>query len=398
MSRRDHFIGTSSSVKTGAAAVILLVLVTVLCLLFAPQARAEKAGERYTQTNLVSDIFVQVESVDSSLVNCWGMTTDTEGGPWWVADEGKGKATVYSEAGAAIPVLSPLVPLVVTVPVTPGGINDYSTPTGVVYNGAEDFELAPNVPSRFIFVTRDGSIAGWNSEQDPYEAVVVQDNSPEAVYTGAALASLDGRNVLYVANFGQGRVDAFGPDFGLLTLEAGAFIDPDLPEGFSPYNVQNIDGEIWITFAMPGPDGRTALSGQGLGYVAVFDASGGLLMRLKSGPWFDAPWGIAMAPGAGFGKYSGSVLVGNSGSGEIAAFNAASGSYLGLLKGGESEPIAVPGLHGLGFGNGGVAGPKTTLYFTAGSRAGLNVFGSISTGSAPGTGAVISPAGAAAGY
>ncbi len=391
-----YFIGISSSVKTGAAAVIFRVLVAVLCILFASQARAKEAGERYTLTNLVSNVMGPAAgSSDSSLVNCWGMAADTEGGPWWVADEGKGRATVYSEDGGTFPGLDPLV---VTIPVTPGGVNDYSTPTGIVYNGAEDFELAPAVPSRFIFVTRDGSIAGWNSEQDRYEAVVVQDNSPEAVYTGAALASTDGRDVLYVANFGQGRVDAFGPDFGPLTLEAGAFSDPDLPYGFAPYNVQNINGEIWITFAMVGSDGRTAVSGRGLGYVDVFDANGGLLMRLERGPWFDAPWGIAMAPRAGFGKYSGTLLVANSGSGEIAAFDAASGSYLGLLKDGGSEPIAVPGLHGLGFGNGGLAGPTTTLYFTAGSRKGLNLFGSISAGSAPAMGEVIPGAGAALGY
>lgn len=394
MSIRDHFIGISSRVKTGAAAVLLLMLVTALCLLLAPLAQAEEAGERYTQTNLVSNILISVESADSSLINCWGMAADTQGGPWWVADEGRGKATVYSGGGEVFPVLGPIV---VTVPVTPGGINDYSTPMGVVYNGTEDFELAPGVPSRYIFVTRDGSIAGWNSEQEPYEAVVVQDNSPEAVYTGAALASTGGRAVLYVANFGQGRIDAFGPDFGPLTLEAGAFIDPDLPHGFSPYNVQNIDGDLWITFAMAGSGGRTALSAQGLGYVDVFDANGVLLMKLAHGPWFDAPWGIAMAPLAGFGKYSGSVLVGNSGSGQIAAFDAASGSYLGLLKYGESGPIAIPDLHGLGFGNGGYAGSTTTLYFTAGSRAGLNLFGSISTGSAPGTGAVMPRAGTAMG-
>jgi uncharacterized protein (TIGR03118 family) len=394
VSIRDYGIGIS-----GRAAVLLRVLGAVFCLLLAQQAFAEEAGEGYTPTNLVSNILGRAAgSSDSSLVNCWGMAADTQGGPWWVADEGKGRATVYSNAGAAFPFLGPIS---VTVPVVPGGINDYSTPIGIVYNGAGDFELAPAVPSRFIFVTRDGSIAGWNIEQDPYEAVVVRDNSPEAVYTGAALASMkngDGRDVLYVANFGRERIDAFGPDFGPLTLEPGAFTDPDLPDGFSPYNVQNIDGELWITFAMAGPDGRTAVPGRGLGYVDVFDARGVLLMRLEHGPWFDAPWGIAMAPGAGFGKYSGSVLVGNSGSGRIAAFDAASGSYLGLLKNGKDDPIAVPDLHGLGFGNGGFAGPVTTLYFTAGSRAGLNLFGSIKSGSAPETGTVMPAAGTPSGY
>lgn len=386
MSIRYDSIGSTSSINKEAVLVLFRVLVTILSLLFANQVRAQEPVDRYRATNLVSNIFGPAENADSSLVNPWGMANDLEGGPWWVADEGKGRATLYSGAGLSFPGLAPLL---VIIPVTPGGVSDYSAPTGIVYNDTGDFELAPSVPSRFIFVTRDGSIAGWNNEQDRYEAVLVVDNAPQAVYTGATIASIDGRHVLYVANFGQGRVDAFGPDFSPFPLQEGAFIDPALPDGFFPYNVLAVNNEIWITFAKIGTDGRRELSGQGLGYVDVFDAKGNLLMRFEHGPWLDAPWGIALAPDIGFGEYSGSVLIGNSGSGRIAAFDVISGSFLGFLKDGKNEPIAIPGLHGLGFGNGGLAGSTTALYYTAGPAAGPNLFGSITPGSALGSGTVI---------
>jgi uncharacterized protein (TIGR03118 family) len=362
------------------------MLVTILCLLCATQAQAQETVDRYTATNIVSNVVGQTENGDSSLVNPWGMANDPAGGPWWVADEGKGRTTVYSGAGLSYPGLAPLV---VTIPLTPGAVGDYSAPTGIVFNGTADFRLNPAVPSQFIFVTRDGSIAGWNSELDRYKAVLVVDNAPQASYTGATIASADGRHVLYAANFGQRRVDAFGPDnFSPYPLREGAFIDPALPDGFSPYNVSAINNEIWITFAMIGTDERRELTGQGLGYVDVFDANGNLLMRLEYGPWLDAPWGIALAPDIGFGEYSGSVLVGNSGSGRIAAFDVISGSFIGFLKDGKNEPIVIPDLHGLGFGNGGLAGSATALYYTAGSAARLNLFGLITPGSAPGSGTI----------
>lgn len=364
----------------GAVFALFMAIITALCFLGPTRVQGQEPADRYTVTNLVSSAFGPAENSDSSLVNPWGMAHDPAEGPWWVADEGKGRATLYNDAGLSFPSFAPLV---VVIPKTPGLVNDYSTPSGIVYNGTKDFELAPGVPSRFIFVTRDGSIAGWNSEQDRYEAVLVVDNSPEAIYTGATIAFVDGQPVLYVANFGQKRVDAFGPDFSMFPLQEKAFIDPFLPDGFSPYNVQAINNEVWVTFAMIGTDQRRELPGQGLGYVDVFDTKGSLLLRLEHGPWLDAPWGIAQAPDSGFGKYSNAVLIGNAGSGRIAAFDVVSGFFLGFLKDSKNELIAIPGLHGLGFGNGGLAGQTTALYYTAGSSEKQNFFGLITSNSAP---------------
>jgi len=285
--------------------------------------------------------------------------------------------TLYTGQGLAFPGLSPLV---VFIPESPGGGSNYSRPTGIVFNGTKDFDLAPGVPSRLLIITLDGSIVGWSSVMDQHAAALLVDNSPEAEYTGAAIARLHDENALFVANFRQGRIDVFGPDFGPLFLGPSAFHDPLVPSNFSPYNIQNVNGELYVTFAMSGTDGRTAMAGEALGYVDVFHTTGDLVMRLESGPWMNAPWGIALAP-IGFGAYGGFVLVGNSGSGSVSVFHNSTGSFAGYLQDAHGKILTFPGLHALAFGNDGLAGPSTALYFTSGhDNDGLNIVGIITHG------------------
>ncbi len=374
--------GGFESVRRRALMLISAILL-LFCLSFTGSFGAEVlgVGNQYTRTDLASNGYVWTPNVDSSLVNPWGMVSPPYG-PWWVVDEGRGRVTLYNGDGTSFPGLSPLV---VAIPVNPGGVYDYSTPTGIAFNDTGSFELAPGAPSRFIFVTRDGVIAGWNENVSRHYAVLVVDNSPQAVYTGAAIARYHEDNALYVANFGQGRVDVFGPDFSPLLLDAGAFIDPLIPGGFAPYNVRNIDGEIYVTFAEPQAAGRDASSGVGMGYLDVFDTEGSLILRLEHGPWMNAPWGVAIAPPIGFGEYSGRLLVGNGGSGRIAAFDAESGTFAGYLADTQRIALTIPGLHALGFGNGGLAGPATTLFFSAGfhNTKKQSIFGSIAAGTPP---------------
>lgn len=347
------------------ASVSALLPVVVLPLLFEPaldvQCLAEETGTMFEKSDLVSPIFGRAENSDSSLVDPWGMARSSDG-PWWVANGGSGRATVYSGAGVALPGLAPLV---VTIPVNPGGIYDYSTPTGVVYNGSSAFELAPEEPALYIFVTSDGTIAGWNSDVDRWNAVLVVDNSPYALYTGVTIATLRGRPRLYVADFAEGRVEVYNTDFDAVTSVAGAFTDSLIPPGFSPYNVQNIGNRIYVTYAQRAGDGRNPLTGDGLGYVDVFDTAGHLMLRLQPGSWMNAPWGVTRAP-VDFGDFNNDVLVGNFGSGRIAAFDLGTGTFRKYITDMRGTPITVPGLHGLGFGNDGLAGPAATLYFTAG--------------------------------
>jgi uncharacterized protein (TIGR03118 family) len=260
-----------------------------------------------------------------------------------------------------------LSPLIIHVPVNPGGVRDHSTPSGIVYNGTDDFELAPAEPARFIVATRDGVIAAWaGGYADRSEAVLAADNAPYAAYTGATIAAVRGENRLVVANFRQGRVEVFDGDFRPMLLEEGAFTSLLIPGGYAPNNVQAVGDLIYVAFSMPDASGREALSGEGLGYAAAFDTEGTLITLLEPGPWMNAPWGIARAPEE-FGDHGGRVLVANHGSGRIAAFDPVTGRFKGHMAGPGGTPLEIPGLRGLGFGNNGLAGPSDVLYYTAGS-------------------------------
>jgi uncharacterized protein (TIGR03118 family) len=373
-------IGSGVHRVTRAMLPRVAISISLLVLLMVGQVQAQELGGRFMRIDLVSNVFGRAAFSDSSLVNPWGIANTPDGGPWWVVDEGKGRATMYSGEGTPLPGLSPLV---VAIPVNPGGVYDDAAPTGVVFNNGSDFELAPGVPARIIFVTRDGSIAGWNSYIDRTNAVPVVDNSPGAVYTGVTIAGPEGERALYVANFRQGRVEVYGTDFSPVVLRETAFVDPLIPGGYSPFNIQNINGELYVTFAGLRADGRDAASGEGAGYVDIFDRSGDLVLRLEHGPWMNAPWALALAP-AGYGRLGNQLLVGNAGNGRIAVFDLETGSYEGYVMDAQGSALTIPGLHGLGFGNNGLAGPETALYFTAGQdERGQNVFGAIVPSSPP---------------
>jgi len=305
-------------------------------------------AQHYQQTNLVSDIPGLAPVTDAHLVNPWGLVASATS-PFWVADNGTGVATLYNGAGQ-------IIPLVVTVPPPPGGVPP-STPTGIVFNGSSDFGAA-----RFIFVTEDGTISGWSGGT----SAVLKFTSPvKAVYKGATIAQNGGANFLYVANFFNASVDVFDSNYLPVTLPTGAFTDSLIPSGFAPFNVRNIDGKIFVTYAKQNDDKEDDVAGPGLGFVDIYNPNGDLELRLKSGHWLNAPWGVALAP-AGFGKDSGRLLVGQFGSGEIATYDLEQGNFHGLLRGDKGKPISIDGLWALRFGNGASAGPVTTLFFTAG--------------------------------
>jgi uncharacterized protein (TIGR03118 family) len=300
----------------------------------------------YQQTNLVSDVPGLAATTDPNLVNPWGLSRSATS-PWWVSDAGAGVSTLYNGAGA-------IVPLVVTIPVPPGGTPP-SSPTGTVFNGtATDF-----LGDRFIFVTEEGIVAGWSGGPN---AVLRANNAGSANYKGLALAQNSGANFLYAANFFAGTVDVFDSTYMAVTLGTGAFSDPTIPAGFAPFNVQTINGMIFVAFAKQDEEMEDEVAGPGLGFVDAFDASGNLLMRLRSGRWMNAPWGIALAP-SDFGKFSNHLLVGQFGSGQIAAFDLEHGNFHGLMRTADGSPLAIEGLWALGFGNG---ANTNKLYFTAG--------------------------------
>jgi uncharacterized protein (TIGR03118 family) len=322
----------------------------------------------YLQHNLVSDIAGRADHQDVNLVNPWGLDRSPTS-PWWVADNGMGVSTLYNGAGQPNS-------LVVTVP--PPGATGKSAPTGIVFNGTPDFTIASGKPAFFIFATEDGTISGWNPTVNATNAIL-KVTTPNAVYKGLTMGQIDGANVLYAANFRAASVDVFDRNYNPVSLSSTAFKDPRMPAGFAPFNVQNINGKIYVAFAKQDAARHDDVPGEGLGLVSVFSAKGDFLARLESGKWLNAPWAMTLAP-ANFGKLSNRLLVGNFGSGQIASYDL-SGEFQGLMRGPKGKPVTIDGLWGLRFGNGAAAGPANVLFFTAGINGEANgLFGTLTAG------------------
>ncbi len=302
----------------------------------------------------MSDIPGEALITDPNLVNPWGMS-DSSASPWWVSDNGTGLATVYSGAGA-------IVPLVVTVP-PPGGspAGTTSAPTGQIFNTTTDFKVG-GVNSNFIFATEDGTISARTTGTTV--TLEVDNSGSGAVYKGVALGNNGTGNFLYAANFNSGNIDVFNTNFAPVTL-MGGFTDSTLPPGYAPFNVDNIGGILYVTYALQDAAKHDDVAGLGHGYVDEFDTNGNLIKRLISNGPLDSPWGLALAPG-NFGDFSNDLLVGNFGNGMINVFNPTTGVQLGDLQDAGGNPIVDEGLWGLGFGNGSGSGPTNTLYFAAG--------------------------------
>jgi len=318
------------------------------------------AAQHYTQTNLVSDLDGMAAVTDPNLKNPWGLARSS-GSPWWVSNNGTGTSTLYDAKGNP----QPATPLVVTIP-PPKNSTATATPTGTVYNGTMDFTVAPNKPAIFIFVTEDGTISGWNPGVDPLNAQLVQDNSKKgAIYKGCTISELHGAHYLYVTNFHAGRVEVYDAGFQRIKLSERAFDDDRLPRGYGPFNIQAIGSNLYVTYAKQDADKHDDVAGPGLGFVDVFSPSGKLRARLEHGPWLNSPWGVALAPGE-FGEFSHNVLIGNFGSGQVAAYNPVTGKFRGMMKNPDNSVLTIDGLWALSFANNGAAGSSTTLYFSAG--------------------------------
>ncbi|MFT3869470.1 MAG: TIGR03118 family protein [Nibricoccus sp.] len=344
----------STRVPVGFKKIGFALLALVSPAFIAQASAHDHPSGHYVQTNLVSDVAGLAAATDPHLVNPWGLSASATS-PWWVADNGTGLSTLYNGAGA-------VQALVVTIP-NLAGVADPSAPTGTVFNGtATDFLVAPGRPSRFLFSTEAGTIVGWSSGTTGVQMV---NNAGSAVYKGLALAQIGGVNHLYAANFQTGKVDVFDRTFAPVTLSPWAFRDPHLPRGYAPFNVQAIGGSIYVAYAKTEAGSIEEVPGPGKGFVNIYSPEGVLQKRLQHGAWFNAPWGLAMAP-ADFGPFSNMILVGQFGSGKIAAFDPATGKFRGFLRGENHRPVKIEGLWAIAFGNGANAGPTNTLYFAAG--------------------------------
>jgi uncharacterized protein (TIGR03118 family) len=335
-------------------------------------------GQHYTQQNLVSDITQPSNSdgsavtVDPNLKNPWGLARGAAS-PWWVNNEGTGTSTLYSGAGA-------ITPLVVTVP-NAKDAKGPSGPTGIIFNGTADFNIAPKNPASFIFATVNGTIAGWGPPATPVVAgkstalLEVDESKNGAVFTGLTWIELQGHHFLLAANFGQRQVEMFDTNFNRVPLSSELFEDDSLPHDFAPYNVQAVSGLVVVTYAKQNANktGADDNCGEQCGFVDLFNTRGELVRRLQAGSWLLAPWGVALAP-QDFGFFSHDLLIGNRFGGTISAYDIATGNFLGDLLDANDQPIAINGLWGLEFDNRGSneAGTQATpstgpaLFFAAG--------------------------------
>jgi uncharacterized protein (TIGR03118 family) len=330
---------------------------------------ANESSVAFVQTNLDSNITGRAKVTDSNLANGWGLAFPP-GGPFWVNDNHSGVSTLYLGDGS-------IVPLVVTIPPPKGSQSgSVSSPTGMIWNPTSGF-LVPGskLPAAFIFDTEDGTISAWNLTVNASSAVIAVDNSPSgAVYKGLAFGTNVNGTHIYATNFHAGTVEVFDNQFAPVTTD-GKFVDRHIPAGFAPFGIQNIDGDLWVTYAKQDAAKHDDAGGPGAGFVDVFDTDGHLLRRFAEHGALNSPWGLARAP-YGFGQFSGDILVGNFKDGRINAYDS-HGNFRGALRRPDGHPLSIDGLWALEFGGGAKSSPES-LFFTAGPDDETNgVFGVI---------------------
>ena len=320
----------------------LHLLLPIITILAAPVLDAANPND-YRVTILVSNEPGDAPVIDQNLVNAWGIAASSTS-PWWVSDNGSGWSTVYTGAGAK-------VPLQVVVP---------GAPTGIVAYAGNQFLVATGLPARFIWAGEDGTISAWNrSLADPSHALV-RFTQADSSFKGLAVHG----DTLYATDFGACRVETINGTFTAFA-SAGGFVDASIPGNYCPFGIQAIGDAIFVTYALKG--GEDDIAGVSHGFVRQFDVAGHLVARVADHGRLNSPWGIAMAP-TNFGEFSGCLLVGNFGDGLINAFCPDDQGALhphGVLRQ-DNHAITIDGLWGIGFGNGSASGPANVLYFAAG--------------------------------
>jgi uncharacterized protein (TIGR03118 family) len=345
-----------------------------LALLVSLSTAAVGAGvNAYVATILDSDgSMPALNPPDPNLKNPWGFGFST-GSPFWTGNQGSGTTTLYAAPlGAPNNTVGP-----VTIPGggTPNG------PTGVVNNSnvagngvtGTGFTIIGQTPTpgaaAFIFDNLNGQISAWNGTIGNHGTASVQVTTTGASYTGLAIANNPSANIgtndlLYAADNASGTGHAKIAVFGQANSTsawapvslAGSFVDPNLPAGTAPYNIQFLNGKLYVTYQS--------------GSVGIFDLNGNFLTGFTDTTNLRAPWGIAIAP-ANFGAFGGDLLVGNRGNGlsapggQIAAYDPNSFAFAGFLLGTNGQPISFPGLWALAIRPNSGFDPNA-LYFVAG--------------------------------
>jgi uncharacterized protein (TIGR03118 family) len=325
----------------------------------------------FSRSDLAADTEGVAPRSDANLVNPVGLQL-SPGGNFWVANNATGTVTVYQPDGTPLPTDEPLQ---VTLPVPPAATAPAAV-TGVAYNSGFGLVIdsgEQRATARYLFVTEEGTLLGFNPDLGGATAVIAVDSSASgAVYRGLSVVPFRLGSYVYVTNFSAGTVDVFDPSFVPATELADApFQDPELPPGYAPFGIQRVDSRLYISYAERDAEGRRPVPGAGKGYVNAFALDGRLLARVASSGVLDAPWGMARVPWF-VPYYGGSLLVGNSGNGRIHAFElhdkSGAAALLGSLNDVAEQPLVIDGVWDLVFGEGRDRYPA--LYFTAGPNGG----------------------------
>jgi uncharacterized protein (TIGR03118 family) len=317
------------SMKTTHAYIKIALPLLAAAILTATSGRADT----YSWMNFQSDIPGVAQHIDPNLVNPWGMSVSPMG-TIWVSDNGTGVSTLYHQDGTA-------ASLVVTIP-TSARNRGTGNPTGQVFNGTQFFPVTKNgnsQPARFIFVSEDGSISGWNQTLDPTHAIIAVDNGRNhgvnhAIYKGATLGFANGHNFLYVTDFHTGKVETYDENFHQVT--PNGFVDPNLPEGYAPFGIRNFNNEIFVTYAKQDHRKHDDVACPGCGFISVFDTSGTFLRRLVSNGNLNAPWGLV--------EVENELWVGNFGDGLINVYDPMTGAFVETLMRADGTPLQFDGL------------------------------------------------------
>jgi uncharacterized protein (TIGR03118 family) len=349
-------------------AQVSFIQVTTLCAAF---FAALPTQAQFTVTNLVTDdqAVSPAQITDTFLTNAWGIS-HSAGSPFWVSDNGTGVATLYqvnpnTNATTKMILGSP--------PDASGGVvippPGTGTPTGQVFNTASATGAFNG--DAFLFVSEDGTISGWRNALGTTAEVLQLADTPN-VYKGTTLDTTGGHSYLLSANFRAGTIDVVKGDAGAPDL-AGKFVDPNLPAGYAPFNVQTLGSTIYVANALQDATKHDDDAGPGHGFVNAFDQQGNFLGRIGSMGPLNSPWGLAIAPSS-FGSFAGDLLVGNFGDGTINVFNPnpATPGILGQLSAVGGKPIVIDGLWGLIAGNDGNGGSSQKIYFSAGPNSEAN--------------------------
>ncbi|HVI10084.1 MAG TPA: TIGR03118 family protein [Candidatus Binatia bacterium] len=311
------------------------------------------AFAQYKSVYLTSNQTGKAKYTDALLQNAWGIAY-SPGNPFWVSDEADGWSTLYNAQGQ---------PQSLQVIVPPAGGNGSGSPTGLVYNGSTEFKI-DSWTSVFLFATLDGTIQGW-SDFNP-SASLIGVTTKGASYTGLAITSHTSNNFLFAADAANNKVDIYDGNFNFVT----SFTDSSIPAGFAPFGIQDINGQVYISYA--------ATNGGGGGYVDIMSESGTLVKHFAHGSPLNQAWGFALAP-SNFGALSNTLLISNNAnSGTINGFSTSTGKLVGTIENTSGKPIVINGLWGIEFGGGSSSnGQKNQLFFTAGPSDTNGYFGAI---------------------